>query len=90
MKEIILILSLLLFVGCNKSSTSSEPSCTELATTYGNTSTAWGYDTENRELCDANSDAYLALANSDCPGFEDLSQEQINAVTSMCDLLTGG
>ena len=84
------LIILLLIVGCNKSSTSSEPSCTELATTYGNTSTAWGYDTENRELCDANSDAYLALANSDCPGFEDLSQEQINAVTSMCDLLTGG
>ena len=90
MKEIILILSLLLFVGCNKSSTSSEPSCTELATTYGNTSTAWAADTDNKELCDANSAAYLALIDAECTGFEDLSQEQINAVTSMCDLLTGG
>ena len=90
MKKLILILSLLLFVGCNKSSTSSEPSCTELATTYGNTSTAWGYDTENRELCDANLDAYLALANSDCPGFEDLTETEINTITTMCDFLTGG
>ena len=90
MKKIILILSLLLFVGCNKSSTSSEPSCTELATTYGNTSTAWGYDTENRELCDANSDAYLALANSGCPGFEAITETEINSIATMCDLLTGG
>ena len=90
MKKIILILSLLLFVGCNKSSTSSEPSCIELATAYGNTSTAWGYDTSNKELCEANTAAYLALANSGCPGFEAITETEINAVASMCDLFTGG
>ena len=91
MKKYIIILSLLLFVGCNTgSSTSSEPSCTELATTYENTSTAWGADMENRELCDANMAAYLALANSGCPGFEAITETEINAVASMCDLFTGG
>ena len=85
MKKIILILSLLLFVGCNKSSTSSEPSCTELTIAYGNAATAYGADPTNKELCDTNMAAYLELIDADCPGFEDLSQEQINAISTMCD-----
>ena len=86
----LLLLSIILIVGCNKSSTSSEPSCTELATTYTNAASAYSADPTNKELCDANMAAYLALANSGCPGFEAITETEINAVASMCDLFTGG
>ena len=97
MKQLLIILSLLLFVGCNTgsstsstSSTPSQSSCVGLATTYENASTAWQADMENLELCEANSAAYIALANSDCPGFEDLTETEVNTIATMCDLLTDG
>ena len=94
MKKYIIILSLLLFVGCNTgsstSSTSSEPSCTALTTAYVNTSTAWQEDMANSELCEANSAALLALIDAECPGFPNYTQAEINVINSMCDFLIGG
>ena len=84
MKKIIL-LSILLAVGCDKSSTSSSPSCTELTIAYGNAATAYGADPTNKELCDANMAAYLELIDADCSGYTNLSQAQINAISTMCD-----
>jgi len=46
------LIILLLIVGCDKLSTSSSPSCTELTTAYGNAATAYGADPTNKELCD--------------------------------------
>jgi len=83
MKKLIL-LSILLAVGCDKSPTSS-PSCTELTTAYGNAATAYGADPTNKELCDTNMAAYLELIDADCPGYTNLSQAQINAISTMCD-----
>ena len=85
MKKYIIIISLLLFVGCNKSSTLSAPSCTELTTAYWNAATASGADPTNKVLCDASMAAYLALIYADCPGFTNLSQTQINAISTLCD-----
>ena len=76
---------MLLFVGCNKSSTSSAPSCTEPTTAYGNAAIASGADPANKELCDASMAAYLALIDADCPGYTNLSQEQVNAISTMCN-----
>ena len=84
MKKLIL-LSILLIVGCDKSSTSSSPSCTELTTAYGNAATAYGADPANKELCDTNMAAYLELIDADCPGYTNLSQEQVNAISTMCN-----
>ena len=81
----LLLLSILFAVGCDKSSTSSSPSCTELTTAYGNAATAYGADPTNKELCDANMAAYLELIDADCSGYTNLSQAQINAISTMCD-----
>ena len=85
----IIILSLLLFIGCNKSSTSVEECnqycCRKLEIAYADTSTAYEADPDNKELCDANLAAYLALIDADCQGYTDAPQ-----ITSTCDdLLTG-
>ena len=92
MKKYIIILSLLLFVGCNKSSTSSEPSCTELTAAYAATSQASGADPTDRELCDANIAALLALIDAECEGFTSVTYDEstMAAMSLMCDLLTGG
>ena len=84
MKKLIL-LSILLIIGCDKSSTSSEPSCTELIKTYTDAASAFSADNTNQELCDASMTAYLAVIDAECTGYTDLSQSEINFISTMCD-----
>ena len=97
MKKIIIILSLLLFIGCNKSSSSTTASdttetlsCTELTAAYVATAEASSADPNDRELCEANTAALLALIDAECPGIPTYSQAEINVINSMCDFLIGG
>ena len=90
MKKLIL-LSIILIVGCNKSSTSSEPSCTELMAAYAATSEASGSDPTNKELCEDNVEALMALIDAECEGFTavEYDESSITGLRLMCDFLTG-
>ena len=99
MKKYIIILSLLLFVGCNKSSssptasdTTETKSCTELTATYAATSQASGADPTSRELCDDNIAALVALVDAECEGFTSVEYDEstMASMSIMCDFLTGG
>ena len=84
----LLLLSIILIVGCNKSSTSSEPSCTELIKTYTDAASAFSADNTNQELCDASMTAYLAVIDAECTGYTNLSQAEINFISTMCDIFS--
>ena len=95
MKKYIILLSLLLFVGCKSggsSTSSSEPSCTELIAAYAATSEASGSDPTNKELCEDNVEALMALIDAECEGFtvEVYDESAMISLNLMCDLLTGG
>ena len=99
MKKYIFILSLLLFGGCNKSSSSTTASdttetlnCTELMAAYAATAEASSADPTDRELCDANVAALLALIDAECEGFTSVTYDEstMASMSLMCDLLTGG
>ena len=96
MKKYIIILSLLLFVGCNKSSSSptasdttetETKSCTELAEEFTIYAQAKATDPTDYDLCINYLTAYQALANADCPNYP------ATAIASMeisCALLASG
>ena len=81
-----LILLSILLIGCNKTTTST-PSCTELIKTYTDAASAFSADNANLELCDASMTAYLAVIDAECTGYNDLPQESINYISTMCDYL---
>ena len=78
MKKLIL-LSILLIVGCSTMRNMYHKNFKL------DKSTAYGADPTNKELCDTNMAAYLELIDADCPGYTNLSQAQINAISTMCD-----
>ena len=97
--KLLLLFIPLLFVGCSKSSNNTTAStatetlsCTELTAAYAATSQASGADPTDRELCDANIAALLALIDAECEGFtvEVYDESAMISLNLMCDLLTGG
>ena len=85
---------MLLFVGCNKSPTSTSASettatlsCTQLPAAYAATSEASGSDPTNKELCEDNVEALMAFIDAECEGFTAEVYDE-SVMTALCDLLT--
>ena len=51
------------------------------------TASAFSADNTNKELCDASMTAYLAVIDAECTGYNDLPEESINYISTMCDYL---
>ena len=97
--KILLLIIPLLFVGCSKSSNNTTAStatetlsCTELMAAYAAASQASGADPTNRELCEENLAALVALIDAECEGFTSVTYDEstMASMSLMCDLLTGG
>ena len=58
----------------------------ELIRTYTDAASAFSADNTNQELCDASMTAYLAVIDAECTGYTDLSQAEINFISTMCDI----
>ena len=89
-KHLALLLPVLILVGCSKSSASTTTetlSCTELTAAYAATSEASGSDPTNKELCEDNVEALMALIDAECEGFTAEVYDE-SVMTALCDMLT--
>ena len=87
MKKLIL-LSIILIVGCNKTSTStSVPSCTELTQSSSNATVAYQENMMDATLCYANVTAFQAGVDAGCTGF---TQAGADILKDGCNNLSGG
>ena len=80
MKKLIL-LSILLIVGCSKTSTSA-PSCTELTKAYVDASSAYSADPTNNDLCNSYVAALQKLVDAGCSGY---TQAAVNLLQNTCN-----
>ena len=86
MKKLIL-LSILLIVGCKKTST-SVPSCEELNQGYLANYTQWHENIFNQGLCEATLTSYQAGIDYNCSLF--FTEAGATAIQEQCNLLSDG